>query len=112
MKSEFKTRPVFLSRNDRIKAHFIICFLALFIYRQLEKRLGEKFTTKEITSCLKNMTFHEVPREGYIPAYERTDLTDVLHASFGFSTDYEFIPLSNLRKIFRHTKRNETLCKN
>lgn len=112
MKSEFKARPVFLSRNDRIKAHFITCFLALFLYRQLEKRLGEKFTTKEITSCLKNMTFHEVPREGYIPAYERTDLTDVLHASFGFSTDYEFIPLSNLRKIFRHTKRNETLCKN
>ena len=112
MKSEFKARPVFLSRDDRIKAHFITCFLALFLYRQLEKRLGDKFTTKEITSCLKNMTFHEVPREGYIPVYERTDLTDALHASFGFSTDYEFIPLSNLRKIFRHTKRNETLCKN
>lgn len=112
MKSEFKARPVFLSRDDRIKAHFITCFLALFLYRQLEKELSDQFTTRDITSCLKKMMFYEVPREGYIPAYERTDLTDALHTAFGFSTDYEFIPLSALRKIFRLTKKADTLCKN
>ena len=106
MKTEFKARPVYLSRDDRIKAHFITCFLALFIFRRLEKELNERFTAREITTCLKGMIFHEIPREGYIPAYERTDLTDALHSAFGFSTDSEFISLSNLRKIFRFTKKH------
>ena len=106
-----KARPVFLSRDDRIKAHFLICVLALFLYRRLEKKLGEKFTTDEITSCLKNMLFHEIPREGYIPAYTRSDLTDALHQAFNFSTDYEFLSLSDFRKIFKLTKAHGKLCK-
>lgn len=111
MKSEFKARPVYLSRDDRIKAHFITCFLALFLYRGLEKEVNDKFTSREIITCLRNMMFYELPREGYIPAYERTDLTDILHAAFGFSTDNEYIPMSTMRKIFRLSKKDETLCK-
>ena len=38
MKTEFKARPVYLSREDRIRAHFFICFLSLMIYRYLEKK--------------------------------------------------------------------------
>ena len=106
MKSEFKARPVFLSRDDRIKAHFIVCFLALFLYRRLEKTIGEKYTTSAITECLRNMLFHEIPREGYIPAYTRTDLTDALHSAFGFSTDFEFVSLSDFRKIFKRTQKH------
>ena len=37
MKTDFSARPVFVQRNDRIRAHFLVCFLALFIYRLLEK---------------------------------------------------------------------------
>lgn len=110
MKSEFKARPVYLSRDDRIKAHFITCFLALFFFRGVEKELNDKFASKEIISCLRNLMFLELPREGYMPVYERTDLTDALHTAFGFSTDNEFLSLSYLRKIFRFTKSNERLC--
>jgi transposase len=60
MKSEFKARPVYLSRDDRIKAHFTTCFLALTIYRYLEKKLDEKFTSSEIISGLRGMNFLEV----------------------------------------------------
>ena len=104
MKSEFKARPVFLSRDDRIKAHFMICFLSLFLFRQLEKRLDERFTSSEITSCLRSMRFVEIPREGYSPAYTRSDLTDSLHSSFGFCTDFRFISYSSFRKIFISSK--------
>ena len=48
MKSEFKARPVYLSNDDRIIAHFTTCFIALIIYRLIEKRLNQNFTCHEI----------------------------------------------------------------
>lgn len=105
MKSEFKARPVYLSRDDRIKAHFTTCFLALTIYRYLEKRLDNKFTNHEIITGLRNMNFYSVPTEGYIPTYTRTDFTDALHETFGFRTDYEIVSTKQIKKIFKETKK-------
>jgi len=68
MKTEFKARPVFLSRDDRIKAHFLTCYLSLLIYRLLEKRLDNKFTCCEIITALRSMKFIKIEKEGYIPA--------------------------------------------
>lgn len=103
MKSEFKARPVFLSREDRIKAHFVTCFLALVIFRYLEKKLEEKYTAYEIIDKLKDMNFFKDDDE-YIPTYIRTELTDLLHEKFGFRTDYEIITNKNIKKIFNQTK--------
>ena len=105
MKSEFKARPVYLSRDDRIEAHFTTCFISLIIYRLLEKMLNEKFTCYEIISGLKDMNFYEVKGEGYIPTYTRTDFTDALHEAFGFRTDYQIVNTSQMKKIFRGTKK-------
>jgi len=105
MKSEFKTRPVYLSREDRIIAHFTTCFVSLIIYRLLEKRLNEKYTCHEIINCLRSMDLREVKGEGYIPTYTRTDLTDDLHNTFGFNTDYQIIKNAEMKKIFKHTKK-------
>jgi hypothetical protein len=82
MKSEFKARPVYLSRDDRIKAHFTTCFLALLIYRILEKKLEDKYTCSEIIDGLVDMNFFELKGEGYSPSYTRTDFTDSLHDAF------------------------------
>jgi len=71
MKSEFKARPVYLQRDDRIKAHFTTCFISLMIYRILEKKLSDKYTCNEIISGLKDMNFYEAKSEGYIPTYTR-----------------------------------------
>ena len=91
MKSEFKARPVYLSREDRIIAHFTTCFLSLVLHRYLEKKLEEKYSAFEIIETLRNMNLTKVSSEGYIPSYTRTDLTDLLHEKFNFRTDYEII---------------------
>lgn len=105
MKSEFKARPVYLQRDDRIKAHFTTCFISLMIYRLLEKKLSEKYTCDEIISGLKAMNFYQVKGEGYIPTYTRNDFTDDLHDKFGFRTDYQIVNMKQMKKIFRDTKK-------
>jgi transposase len=105
MKSEFKARPVYLSRDDRIEAHFTTCFISLIIYRLLEKMLGEKYTCSEIIKGLKDMNFYEIKGEGYVPTYTRTDFTDDLHEAFEFRTDYQIIKTKQMKKIFKATKK-------
>lgn len=105
MKSEFEARPVFVQRDDRMKAHFLSCYISLLVYRLLEKKLGENFTCCQIVDTLKTMQMTLLNKNsGYIPSYKRTKLTDALHDTFGFRTDYEFVSKSSMRKIIRDTK--------
>ncbi|MFY9415319.1 MAG: IS1634 family transposase [Tepidanaerobacteraceae bacterium] len=104
LKHEFKARPVYLQRNDRITAHFTTCFIALLMYRLLEKRLQGEFTCDTIIRNLRNMNFQELKGRGYIPTYTRNDFTDALHEAFGFRTDYEIVTLKRLKKILKETK--------
>lgn len=100
MKSDFLARPVNLSREDRIKAHFMTCFISLFIYRLLEKKLNYKFTTSQILETLRGMNVLEIKGDGYIPEYIRADITDELHELFNFRTDYEINTYKDFKKIF------------
>ncbi|MGM9834694.1 MAG: IS1634 family transposase [Bacilli bacterium] len=105
MKSEFKSRPVYLSRDDRIKAHFVTCFLALLVFRYLEKKLNNEYTAFEIIDTLKDMNL-KLENDGYYsPIYTRTNLTDKLHDEYHFRTDYEILSEKNLKKIFSSTKK-------
>lgn len=105
MKSEFKARPVYLQRDDRIEAHFTTCFISLMIYRILEKKLGEKYTCHDMVTGLRDINFFEITGEGYLPTYTRTDLTDDLHDAFGFRTDYQIVNTKQMKKIFKDTKK-------
>lgn len=105
MKSEFKARPVYLSRDDRIKAHFTTCFLSLVLHRYLEKAINEKFTAYEIIETLRNMNLLKDYDGNYIPSYTRTDLTDYLHETFKFRTDYEIIQNKEMKKILKSIKK-------
>jgi transposase len=100
MKSDFLARPINLSREDRIKAHFMTCFISLLIYRILEKKLDYKYTTSEILKTLKKMNMLELKGCGYEPEYERTIITDDLHDTFKFNTDYEIVDYKKMKKIF------------
>ena len=104
MKTEFSARPVFVRREDRIKAHFLVCFLALLTYRLLEKKLGRKYTCDEILSTLKEMNFASLEGQGFMPLYARTKLTDDLHDVCGFRTDYQLITKSKMREIQKQSK--------
>ncbi len=103
MKSEFKSRPIYLSRDDRIKAHFTTCFLALIIYRYLEKKIEEKYTVCEVIDTIRDMNFLK-DDDDFIPNYTRTDITDLLHEKFDFRTDYEILTTKYFKKIFKQTK--------
>ncbi len=104
MKSEFNARPTFHSSEEAIKAHFLLCFLSLTIYRYLEKKLEEKYTVGDILDTLRNMNLKLDTTDIYSPNYIRTDLTDVLHEKFGFRTDFEVIREKKLKKICKEAK--------
>lgn len=108
MKADFDARPVYVRRDDRIKAHFLTCFLALLIYKYLEKKVnrgGKHFTTSEIVDTLRGMDFLSIPGEGYVPTYTRTDLTNNLHGSAGFRTDCQIVTRQKMRSIISQTKK-------
>ena len=107
MKTEFDARPVYLRREDRIKAHFLICFIALMIFRLLEIRLEKEYTVEQIISTLKKMEVCRLEEYGYIPTYTRTELTDKLHEVFGFRTDTEIIKKSKMRSIIKKSKEKQ-----
>lgn len=99
MKSEFKTNVVRLQKNERFKAHFLVCFLSQMIYRLLNNSLGNKYSYQSIRETLSNMIFFKIEGEGYIPAYNRNELTDNLHKVAGFHTDYEIVSNRTMKNI-------------
>ncbi|NLF48126.1 MAG: IS1634 family transposase [Acholeplasmataceae bacterium] len=103
MKSELRARPVYLSREDRIRAHFVTCFLALVIFRLLEAKLPSGYTCPEIVRTLRNMRLFDLDGNGFTPAYTRTDLTDAMHDAFGFRTDFQAVNPSALKRIIKMT---------
>lgn len=107
LKSEFRSRPVYLRKDAQIKAHFLTCFLSLLIYRILEKRLDEQFTCPELINTLKEMKMMESDGEGYVPTYTRTKITDALHDAFGFRTDFEIVTQKEMKKILKQTKKGK-----
>lgn len=79
-KTEFEARPVYLQREDRIKAHFAICFVSLLLLKAFQKQINEglgeeeKYSTEQIINALSGMDYNIVRGTGYIPAYSATHL--------------------------------------
>ena len=107
MKTDFSARPVYLQDKNRIRAHFLICFLALTIYRFLERKLNFKYTCEELLDTLKSMNFAEIQEQGFIPLYSRSVITDDLHNACGFRTDSQFLTKSKMRTIQKKSKGKE-----
>lgn len=105
LKSDFESGDIYLSREDRITAHFLTCFISLLIYRILENKLDYKYTNTEIIEKLREMEVYEEKGTGYSPAYVRNNLTDDLHDVFGFRTDYEITTYEDFKKIFKQLKK-------
>ena len=104
MKTDFEARPVYLQDETRIKAHFLTCFLALIMYRYLERELKQQYTCEAILEKLRSMDFASVQEQGYIPLYKRDSLTDALHEIGDFHTDYEFITKQQMKTIQKLSK--------
>lgn len=105
MKTDFEARPVYLNREDRIKAHFLTCFLALLHFRLLKRSLKGSYTTEQLVMTLRNIKFADVEEQGFMPVYERNEITDDLHEACGFRSDYEFITKRKMKGIQKKSKR-------
>ena len=107
MKTDFSARPVYLHNESRIKAHFLICFLSLLVYRLLERKLEYKYTCETLLNTLKGINFAEIQEQGFMPLYKREKITDDLHDACGFRTDYQFITKSQMKTIQKKSKCKE-----
>lgn len=102
MKSELGTRPMYVSSEDSIKGHLLICFIALLVYRILEKKyLKEKYTCPQIMDTLRNMETTYLYGPYYVPAFDRTEIIDELADIFGFQPSREVLTQKYLRKFIK-----------
>ena len=87
--------------KQSFKSHFLVCFLAPLIYKLLEKKLKKKYTCEEILDTLRSIKFADIEKQGFMPLYERSNITDDLHDKCGFRTDFRFITkkMNNIEKI-------------
>jgi transposase len=82
-KEELEARPVFLSREDRIRAHFLICYIALVILRLIQKRTGYNYSTEKLIEAMNNISCSNESENIFLFDY-RDDITDALGETFGF----------------------------
>ena len=78
MKNEFKSRFVYLSRENKIKAHFMACFLSLTLFRLSEQKLGSHVSYVKLIQTLRNYELKRFLKLRYTPIYTRTKIIDLL----------------------------------
>lgn len=104
-KTFLEARPVFLSRQDRIKSHFLVCFLSMVLLKVLQKKLDmPEVSIDNLITTLRNFDFHYIKGAGYCPLFERTPLTDRLQEIAGFQLDTQIVPLKTMKKVCRSLK--------
>lgn len=108
MKHELEAGPVSLSRQDRIGAHFLTCFIALLILRMLERRLTDSgfrdFTLPEIIAELRKIRYNKT-KDLFFPAFKRTSLTEALEHTFGLPIQQEVYGRKQMRSLIADSRR-------
>ena len=116
LKSDLKSRPIYLTNPTIIRTHLLTCFLALYFVRILEIKLKYKFKYSDIINTLQNLNLTHLTDDNYIPAFTRTDLTDALQEAFGFSPldsydlrlDTEVIDKRKIKRIVQKIRKKYT----
>jgi transposase len=103
-KSDFEARPVYLSRQERINAHFLICFVSLVIARLLQKRLGGKFSIAAIADSLSKASCTRLEQNWYVQDYS-DDVIVALIGELGIDLTLKYLQLGDVRKIMGATKK-------
>ena len=98
MKSEFKTRPVFVSTEDHIQGHFFICFAALVVMRVLEQFIGKCHSVRQIRNSLASYSCSYLDQNYYLFDY-RDDVILTMEKTFGLDLSKKIMPLSEIKSI-------------
>jgi hypothetical protein len=104
-KSDLKTRPVYLSRQDRIESHFLICFTALTIIRILQHSLGGKYSASHIMESLRKIECTRVDKNFYIFDYA-DEITLAMKNALGIDFSKEFLTQKDIKNILALSKRS------
>jgi hypothetical protein len=103
-KSDLEARPVYLSREDRIQAHFLTCFIALTLVRILERKLGGKFAASRVIDSLKKVSCSYLEEGWYLFDYA-DDVTDEISKTMGIPLGKKYLRLGEIKKILGDTKK-------
>lgn len=103
-KSYLGARPVYLSRKDRINAHFLICFIALIIARIVEIRLMHKYSIDRILKTLRLVSCSHLSTNYYLFDYA-DEITDDLNDIFGLGIGKKVMTLGEIKKVFGSVKK-------
>jgi transposase len=103
-KGTLEARPVFLSRKERIDAHFLTCFIALVIMRLLLKRTGRHFSSEKIVDCLNRISCSNEQDNSYLFDY-RSEISDAIGESLGIDFGKKRLRLSEVKNIIANTKK-------
>lgn len=108
LKTNFEARPVYHYKEDRIVAHFLICYTSLLIYRLLENKInkiGKHYTTNEIIDTLKNINVSNIQGDLYNSNYTNSDLLGTLIELTGLKLDYRYYRDKDLKKIIKNISK-------
>ncbi len=101
LKTNFKARPIYHRKESRIIAHFAICYISLLVYRLLEKKLNEKFTTDEIIETLQNLNVLPLNDAIFLSTYKNSELLSNLCKTFNLDLEKESFLNTTLNKLFK-----------
>ena len=103
-KSDLEARPVYLSRNDHIEAHFLICFVALVIARLLVLRLGSKYSIPRIVESLNRASGSRLEENWFVFNYA-DEITRSVGELLGVDLSRKYLILGEIKKILGATKK-------
>ena len=103
-KSDLEARPVYLSRNDHIQAHFLVCFVALVIVRLLALRLGNKYTIPRIVESLNKASGSFLEENWYVFDYA-DEITKAITEILGVDLSRKYLRVGDIKKILGATKK-------
>jgi hypothetical protein len=106
-KSDLETRPVYLSRNDHIEAHFLICFTSLVIVRLLALCLDNKYSISKIVESLNKLSGTLLEENWYVFDYA-DEITKAITENLGVDLGHKYLRLGDIKKILGATKRTRT----
>ncbi len=107
-KSDLDIRPVHVSREDRINAHVLTCFISLVILRLIQKKTEYKFTPQQIIACLNNISCSLEDANLYIFDY-RSTISDCIGEAFSIDFTNKRLLLNEIKNILASSKKKE-LC--
>ena len=103
-KSDLEARPVYLSREDRIQAHFLICFIALVIARILQHRVENQYCVSRILESLGNVCC-SLTEENYYKFEHRDDVTDAIGNALGIDFTRKYMTFGEIKKNLGDVKK-------